>query len=228
MFSSYRSIASSISSTGSTSRAPPENELFCFNDYHHHHQRPILVNAQNFNGNTSPMPNLHAPVSTPVSKTAMDLSRVKLESCDDDSSSTSITILSNFNNCHHQLHKIEYGGLQIDTSVETLHQPTSDVYSNTRSSYDISPGRETSYCSKSSTPNSTISSPGAATNGQQNGLYPSPEILSCLPPGFENKVFFPPSAINPSKSGNSGRYNKRRDNPELEKRRVHYCDFPGT
>lgn len=49
------------------------------------------------------------------------------------------------------------------------------------------------------------------------------DFVHSLPPHIEVKVYYPPSAINPKPHG---KYS-RRNNPELEKRRVHYCDHPG-
>lgn len=62
---------------------------------------------------------------------------------------------------------------------------------------------------------------------------PLEEILKHLPLSVQTKVFFPPSAVNPPKGASeddgstANKGHSRRNNPELEKRRVHFCRFPG-
>ncbi|KFD53110.1 zinc finger, C2H2 type [Trichuris suis] len=54
---------------------------------------------------------------------------------------------------------------------------------------------------------------------------PNTTLMACLPPGIDRKVFFPPSAWHGREAGATK--SKRRSNPELEKRRIHFCDYPG-
>ncbi|CDW56579.1 zinc finger protein [Trichuris trichiura] len=55
---------------------------------------------------------------------------------------------------------------------------------------------------------------------------PNTTLMACLPPGIDRKVFFPPSAWHGREAGATK--SKRRSNPELEKRRIHFCDYPGN
>ncbi|MFH4974991.1 hypothetical protein AB6A40_001700 [Gnathostoma spinigerum] len=47
-------------------------------------------------------------------------------------------------------------------------------------------------------------------------------IVAILPPSLQNKVFFPPSALQPKSLKN-----RRRNSASLSERRIHYCDHPG-
>lgn len=77
---------------------------------------------------------------------------------------------------------------------------------------------------ETSTPNSSdYSSPGCSTSPSSTSSVSSTVVASKLPPDIAAKVFFPPSALNPSGHQRTPRRNKF----ELNAKRVHHCTEPG-
>ncbi|KRZ58780.1 Krueppel-like factor 5 [Trichinella nativa] len=173
-----------------------------------------------------------------LSQTAGSLSRVKLESCDELShqsttttttaaaaaaaaaAATSATLpvqvkLEEAENNHQQLVNWKEantsmpgwnGGLIVHTTV-----PVQDILSQQQQQQQQQPSP------------TTISSQCPAKQDMQ-ACKQDPVPLSCLPPGVDRKIFFPPSMWHGR--GPQAPKSKRRSNPELEKRRIHYCDYP--
>lgn len=49
------------------------------------------------------------------------------------------------------------------------------------------------------------------------------DYMHSLPPHIETKVYYPPSAVNPNAYGKG----TRKNNPDLEQRRIHSCNYAG-
>ncbi|KRZ67982.1 Krueppel-like factor 5 [Trichinella papuae] len=164
-----------------------------------------------------------------LSQTAGSLSRVKLESCEELShqsatttaAATSATLpvqvkLEEAENNHQQLvnwkeANTPISGWNAGLIVHTAAVPVQDILSQPQQQQQ-----------QQSSP-TTISSQCPAKQDMPACKQDS-AALSCLPPGVDRKIFFPPSMWHGR--GPQAPKSKRRSNPELEKRRIHYCDYP--
>ncbi|VDP44932.1 unnamed protein product [Soboliphyme baturini] len=160
--------------------------------------------------------NLNKVCSRLLEHSMVDLSRVKIEAVDDDCSPQYSS---------GRMYKSE-GGARRRMNAESGTPYESSVSLNTyqccnRAAMFFSPIRDQCSCSSCSSPASSSPSPNAFSSFQ----FCPPQTIQFLPPGIDRKVFFPPS-IWPDRATGFQKY-KRRNNPELEKRRVHFCDYPG-
>ncbi|KRZ02908.1 Krueppel-like factor 5 [Trichinella zimbabwensis] len=168
-----------------------------------------------------------------LSQTAGSLSRVKLESCEELShqsatttaaaaaAATSATLpvqvkLEEAENNHQQLvnwkeANTPISGWNAGLIVHTAAVPVQDILSQPQQQQQQQPSP------------TTISSQCPAKQDMP-ACKQDPAPLSCLPPGVDRKIFFPPSMWHGR--GPQAPKSKRRSNPELEKRRIHYCDYP--
>uniref|UniRef100_A0A914WBN5 C2H2-type domain-containing protein n=1 Tax=Plectus sambesii TaxID=2011161 RepID=A0A914WBN5_9BILA len=151
------------------------------------------------------------PSVPPPSCAMPDMSRVKLES-EPPCLFGGLTVLT------------EPQPLGSNSALDVVHpqpplpfDPTFFYAASAPASAQTTPYPSSNYSSGSSTPSS---SPELTPDGSGDDY----DFVTRLPPHIETKVFYPPSAVNPR---NYGRGSSRRNTPQLEKRRVHYCDSPG-